>query len=210
MMGEADFFSASPSSTTTCAPPTLCCGVARAELLLSPRHRAPRDRGGTTSSCTASFVRCLLVFLWLCHAAHALLPAAASGWHARRVHRSAYASRRTSIRAQEIDEKIGMAPSEWLAANADERLGTVLEALLASCAQIATKVRVASCDSTSCFSPASFGGDDEGEMAIDVLANDLLVSSLRATRLVSVISSQSDGVEEQQPAVESCCARVVV
>ena len=33
----------------------LCCGVARAELFLSPRHRAPRDRGGTTSSCTASF-----------------------------------------------------------------------------------------------------------------------------------------------------------
>ena len=55
MMGEADFFSTSPPSTTTCAPPTLCCGVARAELLLSPRHRAPRDRGGTTSSCTASF-----------------------------------------------------------------------------------------------------------------------------------------------------------
>ena len=55
MMGEADFFSTSPPSTTTCAPPTLCCGVARAELLFSPRHRAPRDRGGTTSSCTASF-----------------------------------------------------------------------------------------------------------------------------------------------------------
>ena len=32
-----------------------CGAVARAELLLSPRHRAPRDRGGTTSSCTASF-----------------------------------------------------------------------------------------------------------------------------------------------------------
>ena len=32
MMGEADFFSTSPPSTTTCAPPTLCCGVARAEL----------------------------------------------------------------------------------------------------------------------------------------------------------------------------------
>lgn len=54
-MGEADFFSTSPPSTPTCAPPTLCCGVAWAELLLSPRHRAPRDRGGTTSSCTGSF-----------------------------------------------------------------------------------------------------------------------------------------------------------
>ena len=33
-MGEADFFSTSPPSTTTCAPPTLCCGVARTELVL--------------------------------------------------------------------------------------------------------------------------------------------------------------------------------
>ena len=30
----------------------VCIGLS--ELLLSPRHRAPRDRGGTTSSCTAS------------------------------------------------------------------------------------------------------------------------------------------------------------
>eukprot|EP00320_Phaeocystis_rex_P005311 CAMPEP_0119086960 /NCGR_PEP_ID=MMETSP1178-20130426/139991_1 /TAXON_ID=33656 /ORGANISM="unid sp, Strain CCMP2000" /LENGTH=88 /DNA_ID=CAMNT_0007070129 /DNA_START=11 /DNA_END=273 /DNA_ORIENTATION=- len=39
--------------------------------------------------------------------------------------------------------------------------------------------------------------EEEGEMAVDVLANDLLVSNLRATEKVSVISSKSDGIEDQ-------------
>ena len=40
--------------------------------------------------------------------------------------------------------------------------------------------------------------EDEGEMAVDVLANDMLVSKLGATGMVSVISSTSDGIEDQQ------------
>lgn len=106
--------------------------------------------------------------------------------------------------AQQVDpaiyEGIGASPSEWLASNADEDLAVVLEALLASCAQIATKVRTAACDSEACFSPISMSDEDEdeGEMAVDVLANDVLVSKLGATGIVSVISSTSDGIEDQQ------------
>ena len=112
--------------------------------------------------------------------------------------------------AQEIDQGInsdiyqglGAPPAEWLSLHADEDLAVVVEALLASCAQIATKVRTASCDSEACFSPPMMedeGEDEEqGEMAVDVLANDLLVSKLVATGIVSVISSTSDGIEDQQ------------
>ena len=109
---------------------------------------------------------------------------------------------------QEVDpdiyEGLGAPPSEWLASHADEDLAVVLEALLASCAQIATKVRTASCDSEACFSPPILtvsedeDEDEEGEMAVDVLANDVLVSKLGATGMVSVISSTSDGIEDQQ------------
>ena len=42
-------------ATSTLAELLSLCGGARVELVLSPRHRTPRDRGGTTSSCTASF-----------------------------------------------------------------------------------------------------------------------------------------------------------
>ncbi len=144
-------------------------------------------------------MRATLAFLWLLHAAHGLLPAA---WHSQQ-RRSAHAPRRgRALFAQQIDEEIGMASSEWLSAHADEQLAAVLEALLASCAQIASKVRTASCDSTSCFSPI-MGDEEEGEMAVDVLANELLVSNLRATKLVSVISSESDGIEDSIPDAQS-------
>ena len=41
-------------ATSTLAEPLSLCGCARAELVLSPRHRTPRDRGGTTSSSSRS------------------------------------------------------------------------------------------------------------------------------------------------------------
>ena len=134
----------------------------------------------------------------LCHAANALR---LNAWHSP--HRAAHALRCRAAVAQEVGpeifEGIGAPPSEWLASHADEDLAVVLKALLASCAQIATKVRTASCDSEACFSPpiltVSEDEDEEGEMAVDVLANDVLVSKLGATGMVSVISSTSDGIE---------------
>jgi sedoheptulose-bisphosphatase len=137
----------------------------------------------------------------LCHAANALR---LNAWHSP--HRAAHALRCRAAVAQEVDpdifEGLGAPPSEWLASHADEDLAVVLEALLASCAQIATKVRTASCDSEACFSPpvstVSEDEEEEGEMAVDVLANDVLVSKLGATGMVSVISSTSDGIEDQQ------------
>ena len=41
-------------ATSTLAELLSLCGCARAELVLSPRHRTPRDRGGTTSSSSCS------------------------------------------------------------------------------------------------------------------------------------------------------------
>ena len=146
----------------------------------------------------------LIVVALLCHTVDALR---LNAWHSR--HRAAQALRCRAAVAQEVDpcadaiyEGIGASPSEWLASNADEDLAVVLEALLASCAQIATKVRTAACDSEACFSPPISSmadeDEDEGEMAVDVLANDMLVSKLGATGMVSVISSTSDGIEDQQ------------
>ena len=88
----------------------------------------------------------LIVVALLCHTVDALR---LNAWHSR--HRAAQALRCRAAVAQEVDpaiyEGIGASPSEWLASNADEDLAVVLEALLASCAQIATKVRTAACDS---------------------------------------------------------------
>jgi len=155
-------------------------------------------------------MRAFVAIALLCHAANALR---LNAWHSP--HRAAHALRCRAAMTQEVDpdiyEGLGAPPSEWLASHADEDLAVVLEALLASCAQIATKVRTASCDSEACFSPGGAAcstipeeedededEEEEGEMAIDVLANDLLLSKLAATGMVSVISSTSDGIEDQQ------------
>tara|TARA_B110001452_G_scaffold39498_2_gene30229 strand:+ start:2049 stop:3203 length:1155 start_codon:yes stop_codon:yes gene_type:complete len=95
---------------------------------------------------------------------------------------------------------IGIGSSEWLRQNTDEALTDVLESLLDSCAVVATKVRTASCDSTACFSP--LGGDEEDEMAVDVLANELLVNGLCETRRVASISSESDGIQQYRAGAE--------
>ena len=116
-------------------------------------------------------------------------------------------SRSSGIVAQTgLASEIGVGSSEWLRRNvADEALTDVLESLLESCAVVATKVRTASCDSTACFSPLSGEEEEceeEEEMAVDVLANELLVSGLCETRRVASISSESDGIQQYRAGAE--------
>ena len=74
----------------------------------------------------------------------------------------------------------------------------MVDSLLTSCGGIATKVRTATCDSNTCFSPLmERAEEEEGEMAVDVLANEVLVTGLRATSRVAAISSEADGIDQQ-------------
>lgn len=120
----------------------------------------------TTSSLSAMLLRALLLA--------ALSPAAALRAAASTLSRPG--PRRAAAIGQLAASDIGCGSAEWLSRNVESGdLAVVLETLLTSCAQVASKVRTASCDSTACFSPLMEEGD---EVAVDVLANELCAAAL--------------------------------
>ena len=71
-------------------------------------------------------------------------------------------------------------------------LSSVLLALFGACNLISQKIATASCDSTSCFNELE--GNPDEMLAIDLLAEEVLFRSLKETGLVTMASSESDGV----------------
>ena len=82
----------------------------------------------------------------------------------------------------------------WLArADVNEPTRKTLLAIFEGCRQVSRKLETASCDSMACFN--ELGGSDaadEEQLAIDVLAEEILFKQLSATGVVAHASSESD------------------
>jgi len=82
---------------------------------------------------------------------------------------------------------------EWLDSNnVDPKLRKVVNGILEAVKLISYKVRTASCDKTACFNEL---GDNQ--LAIDVLANDILMANLASSGVVAVASSEEEPVEKR-------------
>ena len=81
---------------------------------------------------------------------------------------------------------------EALAPSASPELCTALGAMFEACAEVAGAVRTASCDSTSCYTNLPRGPDEDAEIAVDLLAEDLIATRLRACGAISLLSSAED------------------
>lgn len=79
---------------------------------------------------------------------------------------------------------------EWLEV-LDPKLKKTCMALFSACKQIAYKVRSASCDKMACFN--EFGDE---QLAIDILANNILFNSLRSCGTVVTASSEENPTED--------------
>ena len=80
---------------------------------------------------------------------------------------------------------------EWLDV-ADPKLKKATLAMFRACKEIAYKIRTASCDKMACFN--EFGDE---QLAIDILANNVIFDNLKASGAVATASS------EETPAADS-------
>lgn len=64
-------------------------------------------------------------------------------------------------------------------------------AMFAACKEIAYKIRTASCDKMACFN--EFGDE---QLAIDVLANNVIFENLKASGCCATASSEETPVED--------------
>ncbi|KAL3923868.1 MAG: hypothetical protein SGPRY_004091 [Prymnesium sp.] len=86
----------------------------------------------------------------------------------------------------------GQEASAWLrSSDAPPPTVDVLLALFEACKEVSESISTASCDSFACFN--NFGNMKE-EVAIDVLAEQVMLDNLEATGHVNVASSESDKV----------------
>eukprot|EP00966_Prymnesium_polylepis_P113633 2627248-Prymnesium_polylepis.1 len=85
------------------------------------------------------------------------------------------------------DAAAWLADGETAPATAD-----VLLSLFAACRQVAASIATASCDSFACFNEVGSAGTEE--VAIDLLAEQVLFDRLAETGRVAVASSESDKV----------------
>lgn len=79
---------------------------------------------------------------------------------------------------------------EWLDST-DKRLRKATLAMFQACKEIAYKVRTASCDKMACFN--DFGDE---QLAIDILANNIIFQCLKDSRAVATASSEETPVED--------------
>jgi len=79
---------------------------------------------------------------------------------------------------------------EWLD-TVEPKLKKVTLAMFQACKEIAYKIRTASCDSMACFN--EFGDE---QLAIDILANNVIFQALRDSRVVATASSEETPVED--------------
>mmetsp|Transcript_28592 Transcript_28592/g.46340 ORF Transcript_28592/g.46340 Transcript_28592/m.46340 type:complete len:391 (+) Transcript_28592:92-1264(+) len=95
-------------------------------------------------------------------------------------------SQRTFARTQfTVENKVGELLEDFLNVECDETLKKVLTDLADAIRTISYKVRTASCSATSCFN--SFGDE---QLAVDVLADNLLFDALRRCGVVYAASSE--------------------
>ncbi|CEM10222.1 unnamed protein product [Vitrella brassicaformis CCMP3155] len=91
-----------------------------------------------------------------------------------------------------LSMKLGETLYDWLAdSGVEPKLQKVLKAMFDACKEIGYKVRTASCDSTSCFN--NFGDE---QLAVDILANNLIFFNLDQSGVVSTASSEEEPVEK--------------
>lgn len=74
---------------------------------------------------------------------------------------------------------------------AEPKLQSTVIAMFAACKEIAYKVRTASCDKMACFN--EFGDE---QLAIDVLANNVIFENLKACGCCATASSEETPVED--------------
>jgi sedoheptulose-bisphosphatase len=74
---------------------------------------------------------------------------------------------------------------------AEPKLQKTMIAMFAACKEIAYKIRTASCDKMACFN--EFGDE---QLAIDVLANNVIFENLKASGAVATASSEETPVED--------------
>jgi len=79
---------------------------------------------------------------------------------------------------------------EWLEI-AEPKLKKATIAMFQACKEIAYKVRTASCDKMACFN--EFGDE---QLAIDILANNVIFSRLKDSGVVATASSEETPVED--------------
>jgi sedoheptulose-bisphosphatase len=79
---------------------------------------------------------------------------------------------------------------EWLGIT-EPRLKKATLAMFQACKEIAYKVRTASCDTMACFN--EFGDE---QLAIDILANNIIFSALKNSGAVATASSEETPVED--------------
>jgi len=79
---------------------------------------------------------------------------------------------------------------EWLDV-ADPKLKKATMGMFRACKEIAYKIRTASCDKMSCFN--EFGDE---QLAIDILANNVIFDNLRASGAVATASSEETPTED--------------
>ncbi|CAN0048915.1 unnamed protein product, partial [Hapterophycus canaliculatus] len=79
---------------------------------------------------------------------------------------------------------------QWLSF-AEPKLQSTLIAMFAACKEIAYKIRTASCDKMACFN--EFGDE---QLAIDVLANNVIFENLKACGCCATASSEETPVED--------------
>lgn len=74
---------------------------------------------------------------------------------------------------------------------AEPKLQSTMIAMFAACKEIAYKIRTASCDKMACFN--EFGDE---QLAIDVLANNVIFENLKASGCCATASSEETPVED--------------
>lgn len=80
--------------------------------------------------------------------------------------------------------------AQWLTF-AEPKLQSTMIAMFAACKEIAYKIRTASCDKMACFN--EFGDE---QLAIDVLANNVIFENLKASGCCATASSEETPVED--------------
>jgi len=97
----------------------------------------------------------------------------------------------SATRLQAASQVIAAQPSveEWLSV-CEPALKKTCLAMFFSCKEIAYKIRTASCDKMACFN--EFGDE---QLAIDILANNVIFQNLKASGAVATASSEETPTE---------------
>ena len=99
-------------------------------------------------------------------------------------------NRKTSLNVA-ADQVLAANPTieDWLEV-AEPGLRKVCLAMFRACKEVAYKIRTASCDKMACFN--EFGDE---QLAIDILANNVIFSNLRASGVCETASSEENPTE---------------